>query len=173
MFSSSTALPSSFLRSTLLHLPRSTELNYTERSAPAKHPREGYHPPKHPRSTLKWRAPFQGAPWLLDNGIRNHWCDACNPGSADSVDVQRDGIEISGVDEPVIDFEHGPSKQYSIALGQYRNRVTVHDLRQMGLNGDGEDMVMASFDLALTFKNGDKMIDFCIKLKEVGYTERQ
>ncbi|PAV75423.1 hypothetical protein WR25_17815 [Diploscapter pachys] len=93
--------------------------------------------------------------------------------AAASVDVHAAGIEISSVDEPIIDFEHGPNKQYSIALGQYRNRVTIHDLRQMGLDDEGEDMETAAFDLALTFKNGGQMVGFCIKLKEVGYTARR
>ncbi|PAV90008.1 hypothetical protein WR25_12884 [Diploscapter pachys] len=90
--------------------------------------------------------------------------------AAASVDVHQDGIEVTGIDEP-IDFEHGQNKEYSVVLRQYKSDVTLHGLRQMGLNADGEDMIMALFDLTLTFKRGGKMVDFCIRLKECGYTE--
>ncbi|PAV87896.1 hypothetical protein WR25_08668 [Diploscapter pachys] len=89
-----------------------------------------------------------------------------------TIDVHAVGIEIYDAnDMPLIDFEHGPQKEYSVTLGQYRSKMTIYDMRQMGLNADGEDMVMALFDLTLTFKRGGKMVDFCIKLKECGYTE--
>ncbi|PAV59356.1 hypothetical protein WR25_21399 [Diploscapter pachys] len=89
-----------------------------------------------------------------------------------SVDVHAAGIEISNIDEPVIDFEHAPNRQYTSTFGQYRGKVIIYDVRQKGLNDEGEEIETAAFNLALTFNNSGQMVTFCVKLMEIGYTER-
>ena len=112
-----------------------------------------------------------------------------------SVEVHHEGIEIFGTDNPM-DLEHGEIKEYTIALCQYRSRVTVHGLRQIvscfyflfprafhlfytylissfqDLDEQGNDIVVATFDLALIFNDGAAMVQFCNRLAEVGYIVR-
>ncbi|PAV79507.1 hypothetical protein WR25_06570 [Diploscapter pachys] len=91
--------------------------------------------------------------------------------AAASVDVHATGVEIFGTDNPM-DLEHGQIKEYTITLGQYRSKMTIYDMRQMGLNDEGEKIETAAFNLALTFNNGGQIVSFCVKLMEIGYTAR-
>ncbi|KAE9547481.1 hypothetical protein FO519_009308 [Halicephalobus sp. NKZ332] len=90
--------------------------------------------------------------------------------SAFKVDIQQEGVEISNSTEiPVVNFEHTPNKSYSVILDQYRSKVIFHDIRQKGLDYEGEEIEIASFDLVLTFSDGVQMTDFVSELKNCGY----